>query len=190
MGLKEGLLCLLVKEDAHGYHLKSELEATTGDTWQINIGQVYTTLQRLERDGLVESTESNGDGRVVYTVTDAGRAQVREWLDRPVDLAASGRDEISLKVLMAMVSGVIDPRRVVERQRGSTMTLLQDYTTLKADDSNPDLAWQLYLDRLILSAEAELRWLERVEARLDLLPPFEATDVAEPVDTDQVEVNR
>jgi hypothetical protein len=111
-------------------------------------------------------------------------------LTKPVDLAASGRDEISLKVLMAMVSGVIDPRRVVERQRGSTMTLLQDYTTLKADDSNPDLAWQLYLDRLILSAEAELRWLERVEARLDLLPPFEATDVTEPVDTDPVEVNR
>lgn len=190
MGLKEGLLCLLVKGDAHGYQLKADLETTTGDTWQINIGQVYTTLQRLERDGLVESTQSNGDGRVVYTVTDLGRATMRKWLATPVDLAASGRDEISLKVLMAMVSGVIDPRRVVERQRGSTMTLLQDYTTLKADDSNGDLAWQLYLDRLILSAEAELRWLERVEARLDLMPALATTDVAEPVDTDPVEVNR
>lgn len=190
MGLKEGLLCLLVKGDAHGYQLKTDLETTTGATWQINIGQVYTTLQRLERDGLVESTESNGDGRVVYTLTDLGREGVAAWLATPVDLAASGRDEISLKVLMAMVSGVIDPRRVVERQRGSTMTLLQDYTTLKADDSNDDLAWQLYLDRLILSAEAELRWLERVEARLDLMPPFEVTDLTEPVDTDPVEVNR
>lgn len=170
MGLKEGLLSLLSREDAHGYHLKSQLEAATGDTWQVNIGQVYTTLQRLERDGLAATTESNGDGRVVYTITDQGREELRSWMHTPVDLAAAGRDEISLKVLMAMVSGVEDPRRVVERQRGSTMTLLQDYTSLKGDDSADDLAWQLHLDRLILSAEAELRWLERVEARLEILP--------------------
>lgn len=190
MGLKEGLLCLLVKGDAHGYQLKADLESTTGDTWQVNIGQVYTTLQRLERDGLVESTESNGDGRVVYTLTDLGREGVTEWLSAPVDLAAAGRDEISLKVLMAMVSGTVDPRRVVERQRGATMTLLQDFTTLKADDSRDDLAWQLYLDRLILSAEAELRWLERVEARLDLMPPFETNELTESMDTDPVEVSK
>lgn len=170
MGLKEGLLCLLVRGDTHGYHLKSELETATGDTWQVNVGQVYTTLQRLERDGLVATIESNGDGRVVYTITDEGRAEVRSWMQTPVDLAASGRDEISLKVLMA-VSGVADPRRVVERQRGATMTLLQDYTTLKGDESSADdLAWQLHLDRLILRAEAELRWLDRVEARLEILP--------------------
>jgi DNA-binding PadR family transcriptional regulator len=175
MGLKEGLLCLLVKGDAHGYQLKTDLEATTGDTWQINIGQVYTTLQRLERDGLVTAMESNGDGRVVYTVTDAGRAQVREWLARPVDLAASGRDEISLKILMAMRSGVGDPRRVVEKQRGSTMGMLQDYTALKSDTTNADFAWRIYLDRLIFSAEAELRWLERVESRLEEEP---ATPIA------------
>ena len=188
MGLKEGLLCILAKGDAHGYRLKSELEAATGDTWQVNIGQVYTTLQRLERDGLVESSESNGEGRVVYTVTDLGRKEVEAWLATPVDLAAAGRDEISLKVLMAMVSGVTDPRRVIEKQRGSTMTLLQDYTTLKAADSNDDLAWQIYLDRLILSAEAELRWLERVEARLDVMPPLNVIVSNEPETTDPVEV--
>jgi len=183
MGLKEGLLCLLVKEDAHGYQLKSELEATTGDTWQINIGQVYTTLQRLERDGLVESTESNGDGRVVYTVTDTGREEATKWLTRPVDLAASGRDEISLKILMAMRSGVGDPRRVIEKQRGSTMGMLQDFTALKSDASNPDFAWQIYLDRLIFSAEAELRWLERVESRLEENPPTPiALEVTGPVE--------
>jgi DNA-binding PadR family transcriptional regulator len=190
MGLREGLLCILVRGDAHGYRLKSELESATGDTWQVNIGQVYTTLQRLERDGFVESAESNTDGRIVYTVTDLGREEVRQWLVTPVDLAASGRDEISLKVLMAMVSGVSDPRRVVEKQRGSTMTLLQDYTTLKADASDEDFAWQLYLDRLIFSAEAELRWLERVEARLDAKPHSEATESSESEATEPVEVNR
>jgi DNA-binding PadR family transcriptional regulator len=170
MGLKEGLLCLLDRGDAHGYQLKADIEATTGDTWHVNIGQVYTTLQRLERDGFVASTESNGDGRVVYTITDLGKHEVRDWMATPVDLAAAGRDEITLKILMAMSSGVEHPRRVIEKQRGATMTLLQDYTTLKGDDGNDDLAWSLHLDRLILSAEAELRWLERVEARLDDMP--------------------
>ncbi len=188
MALREGLLCLLVRSDAHGYRLKSELESATGDTWQVNIGQVYTTLQRLERDGLVESVESSGDGRVVYTITDPGREEVRSWLADPVDLAASGRDEISLKVLMAIVSGILDPRRVVEKQRGSTMTLLQDYTLLKADAADTDLAWQLYLDRLILSAEAELRWLERVEARLDTMPSLVINEPTEPIATEPVEV--
>jgi hypothetical protein len=70
------------------------------------------------------------------------------------------------------------------------MTILQDYTTLKADDSNDDFAWQLYLDRLILSAEAELRWLERVEARLDVMPPFEIAASSESMGTDPVEVDR
>lgn len=187
MGLREGLLCLLARGDAHGYQLKSDLESATADTWQVNIGQVYTTLQRLERDDLVVSTESNGDGRVVYTITAAGCAEARNWMSTPVDLAAAGRDEISLKVIMAMTSGVDNPRRVIEKQRGSTMTLLQDYTTLKSRNSEDDLAWLLYLDRLILSAEAELRWLERVESRLDLLPSVVVeedvrSDVAESVE--------
>ncbi len=167
MGLKEGLLCLLANGDTHGYQLKSELESATGDTWQVNIGQVYSTLQRLERDGLVVGATCPGDGRVVYTITAAGRQAVRAWMATPVDLPAAGRDEISLKLLMAVVSAIDDPRRVVERQRGATMRLLQDYTSLKAEDTDDDLAWILHLDRLILGAEAELRWLERVEARLD-----------------------
>lgn len=183
MGIREGLLCLLARGAAHGYQLKTDLEGTTGDTWQVNIGQVYTTLQRLERDDLVYSRESNGEGRVVYTITDRGRDEVRSWMQTPVDLAASGRDEISLKLLMAIEAGVERPRRVIERQRGATMALLQDYTTLKSDESNDDLAWQLHLDRLILSAEAELRWLERVEARLDAMAPTERTR------TDRIEVD-
>ena len=173
MGLREGLLCLLNKGDAHGYQLKSELEATTGDIWRVNVGQVYTTLQRLERDEMVTAREASGDGRVVYTITERGREEATSWLGTPVALAAAGRDEISLKVLMAIEAGIDQPRRVIERQRGATMTLLQDYTTLKADDAGDDLAWQLYLDRLILSAEAELRWLERVEARLDTMADSE-----------------
>jgi len=168
VALKEGLLCLLAVGDSHGYELKSQLEATTGDTWQINIGQIYTTLQRLERDGLVVHSDAD-DGRVVYSLTEAGRLAVSEWMAKPVDLAVAGRDEISLKILMAIRSGIDDPRRVIERQRGSTMALLQDYTTLKADEGD-DIGWLLHLDRLIFGAEAELRWLDRVESRLETMP--------------------
>lgn len=168
MGLKEGLLCLLATGDSHGYELKTELEATTGDTWQINVGQIYTTLQRLERDGLVVHANIE-NGRVVYTLTETGRRAASAWMARPVDLAVAGRDEISLKILMAIRSGIDDPRRVIERQRGSTMALLQDYTTLKTGDDE-DIGWLLYLDRLIFSAEAELRWLDKVESRLEAMP--------------------
>ncbi len=169
MGVREGLLCLLARGDSHGYGLKLELESTTGHTWRLNIGQVYTTLQRLERDGLVRSKEADDDGRVVYSITDEGRAVAQAWMTTAVDLPVADRDEISLKILMAVRSGVADPRRVVERQRGATMGLLQDYVNLKAADDGGDLAWLLHLDRLIYSAEAELRWLDRVEDRLDAL---------------------
>lgn len=168
MALKEGLLCLLAVGDSYGYELKNQLEATTGETWQVNIGQIYTTLQRLERDGLVVHSDAD-DGRVVYTLTEAGRLAASEWMARPVDLAVAGRDEISLKILMAIRSGIEDPRRVIERQRGATMALLQDYTALKADEKD-DFGWLLHLDRLIFGAEAELRWLDRVESRLEGTP--------------------
>ena len=188
MALKEGLLCLLADGDSHGYELKSELEAATGDTWQINIGQVYSTLQRLERDGLVENSATTADGRVVYELTDRGRLAVEDWMETPVDLAVAHRDEISLKVLMAVRSGVDDPLRVIERQRAATMGLLQDYTTLKASSESRDLAWSLHLDRLIFSAEAELRWLDRAEERLgDTTPNLNPDQVPS---ADSVEVRR
>lgn len=172
MAIKNGLLALLADSPKHGYQLKLDLEATTGDGLTINVGQIYTTLQRLERDGLVERVTASDDGRVVYSVTDEGRQAVWSWMSDPVELAAAGRDEITLKILMAVRTGVEDPRRVVERQRGSTMSLLQDYTALKAANNDDDIAWLLHLDRLIYSAEAELRWLDRVEERLaDLVTP-------------------
>lgn len=170
MGLKDGLLCLLAAGENYGYELKSQLESATADTWQVNIGQVYTTLQRMERDGLVVHRDAE-EGRVLYSLTDDGHEAAREWMRMPVDLAVAGRDEISLKILMAVRSGIEDPRRVVERQRGSTMSLIQDYTALRAEDSREEFGWLLYLDRLIFSAEAELRWLDKVESRLESRPP-------------------
>ena len=185
MSVKEGLLAVLGREDAYGYQLKQELEAATGGAWQINVGQVYTTLQRLERDGLVRSVDTDEQGRIRYSLTDAGRVELAGWMSSPVELAAAGRDEISLKILLATTSDVEEARRVVEVQRGATMSVLQDYTALKAADDDPDLAWLLHLDRLIFSAEAELRWLELVESRLESLPAGSPPLSDAPVPADQ-----
>ncbi len=181
MGIREGLLALLAEEPKHGYQLKVEFEAATGEAWPLNIGQVYTTLQRLERDGLVERHETDDEGRHSYRITKAGRAELVEWMTRPERRSVTNRDEVSMKLLLAMVADVVNPLEVLAIQRNATMTTLQDYTRLKADTPADDLAWLLHLDRLILRGEADLRWLERVEERLAAGPaPKPALSSASP----------
>lgn len=167
MGIREGLLTLLATGPAHGYQLKVDFETATGEAWQLNIGQVYTTLQRLERDGLVDLVETDDEGRVIYAITAAGREVLTSWMETPVQRTAANRDDVSMKLLLAMASEVVDPFTVVATQRNATMTAIQDYTRLKAATDPSDLAWLLHIDRLILRSEADLRWLDRVEERLD-----------------------
>ncbi|MEX1005447.1 MAG: PadR family transcriptional regulator [Acidimicrobiia bacterium] len=166
MGVKEGLLALLAVGPSHGYQLKLDLEAATADGNVVNVGQVYTTLQRLERDDLVTIQRTDDEGRVIYELTDTGREALGEWMRRPADLAAAGRDEISMKVLLALATGSADTSEVIATQRGAAMGLLQDYTRLRAEMDPEDLAWQLRLERMVLAVEAELRWLDRVEDRI------------------------
>ncbi len=166
MGIKEGLLALLADGPRHGYQLKVDLETATADAIPVNVGQVYSTLQRLERDGLVAKGGVDEEGRDVYKITNPGGEVLREWLNSPVDLAAAGRDEISMKVLLALYTEGLVPSQVIEGQRTATMGLLQDLTQLRAAEEDGDVAWYLHLDRLIYSAEAELKWLDRVEERV------------------------
>ena len=157
----------------YGYQLRSEFERRTGATWPLNVGQVYTTLTRLERDGLVapHTAESgdDGEGHVVYRVTDAGRDEVAMWFTTPVERTQPPRDELAIKLALAVTVPGVDVGTVIQQQRSATMSALQDYTRLKRDrsDATPDdLAWGLVLDSLIFSAEAEVRWLDHCEARL------------------------
>ncbi len=171
MAVREGLLALLARGPRHGYQLKLEFEQATGEVWPINIGQVYTTLQRLERDGLVAAGEPDEDGRVVYDLTREGLAEATDWFTTPVDREVPRRDEVTIKLLVAIVAGVVDPYAVVESQRVATLTALQDYTRLRAEaDPEAEVAWLLQVERLAMQAEAELRWLDRVEDRLVLHP--------------------
>ena len=166
MGIKEGLLTLLASGPMHGYQLKLDFEAATGEAWPLNIGQVYTTLQRLERDDLVSVVETDDEGRVISGITEQGLVELSEWMENPVERSVANRDDVSMKLLLAMSSGVVDPSKVISIQRQSTMAAIQDFTRLKSRTDPGDLPWLLHVDRLILRAEAELRWLDRVEARL------------------------
>ena len=172
MSVKLALLALLEQGPMYGYQLRSEFEERTGATWPLNVGQVYTTLSRLERDGLVEGTGADDEGHVIYCVTDQGRAEVLTWFTTPVPRTQPPRDELAIKLALAVTVGGVDIAAVIQQQRMATISALQDYTRLKRSGraavpaAPSDLAWSLVLDSLVFDAEAEIRWLDHCEARL------------------------
>jgi len=166
VSVRHSLLALLSEGPTHGYGLKTEFEAATGDVWPLNVGQVYTTLGRLERDGLV-TAEADAEGQKVYEITGAGRDELRRWFDTPVPREVIPRQELAIKLVFALRSGRADVTAVLQRQRVATVRALQDVTRLKAEaEASGDLAWLLMLDALVFQAEAEARWLDMCEARL------------------------
>ncbi len=172
MSVKLALLALLEQGPMYGYQLRAEFEERTGATWPLNVGQVYTTLARLERDGLVEGTGADDEGHLHYRVTDAGRAEVSAWFTTPVPRTQPPRDELAIKLALAVTVAGVDIGAVIQKQRMATIAALQDYTRLKrtgraaAPTEPADLAWSLVLDSLVFDAEAEVRWLDHCEARL------------------------
>jgi DNA-binding PadR family transcriptional regulator len=167
MGVKQGLLALLERGPMHGYQLRTAFEESTGGTWPLNIGQVYTTLTRLERDGLVRPLPKGEEGQRPYAITDAGRAELAAWFATPVGRTDRPRDELAIKLALALTTPGVDAPAVIQAQRGATMRTLQEYTRLKARAQMPaDLAWLLVLDAMLFQAEAELRWLDHCEASL------------------------
>lgn len=166
MSVKHSLLALLATEPMYGAQLRQEFETRTGGTWPLNVGQVYTTLNRLERDGLVESNgDADDEGRIAYRLTDAGRGEIERWWRAPVDRDQTPRNELAIKLALAVTLTEVDVQQVVQIQRTATMRQLRDLTRLKVD-AQDDLAWSLVLDNLIFQAEAEIRWLDHIEARV------------------------
>jgi DNA-binding PadR family transcriptional regulator len=167
MSIKHGLLALLERGPMHGYQLRAAFEESTGGSWPLNIGQVYTTLSRLERDELVRPLPRSEEGQRPYQITDAGRADLASWFASPVSRGDRPRDELAIKLALALTTPGVDVRAVVQAQRSATMRTLQEYTRLKARADLPaDLAWRLVLDAMLFQAEAEVRWLDHCEASL------------------------
>ena len=166
MSVRFGILSLLAEAPAHGYELKTAFERRTGGSWALNIGQVYTTLQRLERDGLVAALPADGD-RHDYRITPRGGEALKAWFATPLVPEEPARDELTIKVLVAVAAGDVDVTDLLQRQRRASVELLQAYTRRKAQaDPDQDLAFLILLDALIFKTEAEIRWLDASEARI------------------------
>lgn len=170
MSVRQSLLAILDQGPCYGYQLRSEFDRRTGSTWPINVGQIYSTLDRLERDGLVQKADIDADGQNYYEITDAGRAEVAEWLGSPVERSAAARNELAIKLAIAVTLPGVDIARVIQVQRSATLRTLQELTRTKNSTDNAEsaeeLAWLLVIDSLIFAAEAEARWLDHSEARL------------------------
>ena len=180
MSVRQSLLAILNQGPCYGYQLRSEFDRRTGSTWPLNVGQIYNTLDRLERDGLVEKSESAGvgatpsaetpSGHIYYRITAAGSAEVTEWLGSAVERSTATRDELAIKLAVAVTLPGVDISRVILVQRAATLRTLQKLTTTRHVCGDPasseELAWLLVIDSMIFNAEAELRWLDHSEARL------------------------
>jgi len=167
MSIRHGLLALLERGPMYGYQLRAAFEESTGATWPLNIGQVYTTLSRLERDGLVRPLPENDGGQRPYELTDLGHAEIAVWFATPISRTDRPRDELAIKLALALTTPGVDVRAVVQTQRTATMRTLQELTRLKSRSDKPaDLSWRLILDAMVFQAEAEVRWLDHCEASL------------------------
>ena len=166
MSVKHSLLAVLADGDRYGYQLRAEFEERTGATWPLNIGQVYTTLSRLERDGLVEPAGQDAANHVFYRITDAGRDELFAWFARPVTRAERPRDELAVKLALAVTVAGVDVAAIVHAQRKHALAALQDFTRVKSRLDPGELAASLVLESMIFQSEAEIRWLDHVEARV------------------------
>lgn len=167
MSVGMSLLAILEERPGYGLQLKNRFEGRTGGVWPLNVGQVYTTLHRLQRDGLVAvRIDEDAKGHKFYEITEQGRATLGRWFDEPAGGAPS-REELVLKLVMVARRSEVDGSRVIQAERRHAVELLQDYTRLKRDaPADADLGWLFLLDSLIFQAEDRIRWLDACEARL------------------------
>jgi DNA-binding PadR family transcriptional regulator len=164
------LLALLSEGPKYGLRLQSEFESRTGEVWPLNVGQVYTTLQRLERDGLVESDGEGERSQKRYRITPAGADELTGWLRTPPELVPPPRDELVIKVLVALQVPGIDVHELLQVHRRHTIEVMQRYTRIKAEAAEADVPLALVADAELFRLEAIVRWLDAAELRLKQRP--------------------
>jgi DNA-binding PadR family transcriptional regulator len=162
------LLALLAKEPAHGYELKARLEQMFGDAYPSpNIGQVYLTLQRLEKAGLVCSedvAQAARPNKRVYELTPAGREAVVEWLESPSD-GPRVRDDFFMKLALGPLTGDADRLGLINRQRRYYLAQIRELSSLAAENNDSPIS-RLLIEGSLLHVQADLDWLERCQEEL------------------------
>lgn len=172
MVVRHALLALLSDCPKYGFQLAQEFESRTGEMWPLNTGQVYTTLQRLERDGLVESDDDAGEEgpQKGFRITEAGREDLEAWLRTPPDTSNPPRDELVIKVLVALRIPGVDTVELVQRYRRHVIESMQQYTRLKEAADENDISLLLVADAEIFRLDAVVRWLDAADARIKRMP--------------------
>ena len=178
MSVRHTLLALLSEGPKYGLQLREEFEARTGEVWPLNVGQVYTTLQRLERDGLVESDDAGPDGRErtpqkAFRITARGQTELAGWLRTPPDLSAPPRDELVMKVLVAMRVPGTDVHEVIQVHRRYLVELMQQWTRIKEAEAESDLGLALVVDAELFRLDSVIRWLDSADGRIRRHPVTE-----------------
>jgi DNA-binding PadR family transcriptional regulator len=166
VSVRHALLALLSEGPKYGLQLRQEFEAGTGEVWPLNIGQVYTTLQRLERDGLVESDARDHGPQKSYRITAGGEDELATWLRTPPDASAPPRDELVIKVLVSLRVPGVEVRDVVQAHRRHLVELMQQYTRLKEDVTDDEIGLALVVDAELFRLDAVIRWLDAADGRL------------------------
>src|SRR5215510_4152049 len=171
MSVPHALLALLSEGPKYGLRLQNEFQWRTGEVWPLNVGQVYTTLQRLERDGLVESDDAEGErSRKRYRITAAGNSELADWLRTPPELVPPPRDELVIKVLVALEVPGTDVHEILQVHRRHVVEVMQRYTQIKAGAGESDVALALVADAELFRLEGIVRWLDSADVRLRQLP--------------------
>ena len=167
MSVRHALLALLSEGPKYGLQLRQEFEARTGEVWPLNVGQVYTTLQRLERDRLVESDNGGDDGpQRAYRITASGEQELATWLHTPPDLSSPPRDELVIKILIALRLPGVDVHEVVQAHRRYLVQLMQEWTRLKEYAADRDLGFALVVDAELFRLDSVVRWLDAADGRI------------------------
>ncbi len=176
MSVRHALLALLSEGPKYGLRLREEFEARTGEVWPLNGGQVYTTLQRLERDGLVESDGTGEEGpQKGFRISAEGEQELARWLRTPPDLSSPPRDELVMKVLVALYVPSADVRAVIQAHRRYLVELMQQWTRIKEYDAEGDLSMSLAIDAELFRLDSVVRWLDAAEARVNRAATERAT---------------
>lgn len=164
------LLALLAKGPAHGYELKQSLEKLFGAAYpQANVGQIYVTLGRLERAGLISGhdvNQSNRPNKRIFELTEAGREAVAAWFEETSN-EPRVRDEFFMKLALAPVTGMGDPVGLINRQRRLYLNQVRALTRLAAAEDQDNRISQLLIEGALLHLQADLDWLERCQEEME-----------------------
>ncbi|WP_329124733.1 PadR family transcriptional regulator [Streptomyces sp. NBC_01353] len=166
------LLALLARGPAHGYELKQDLEQLLGSAYPpTNVGQIYVTLGRLEKSGLIEGEEIAQESRPnkkIYRLTDAGQEALRAWFDETAD-EPRVRDEFFMKLALAPRTGLADQIALINKQRREYLTTMRNLSKLAAAENRDNRIAHLLIEGAMLHLQADLDWLERCQEELEEL---------------------